>query len=234
MDQPLMLDVGLRQRQLLAVGDADHLLDQVEAGDQFGDRVFHLQAGVHFEEVELLGGAGDDEFDGTGRFVIHRTGQGHGLLAHRLAHLGIDEGARRLFDDLLVTTLDRAVALVQVHVVAVGVAEHLDFDVARFQHVLFDEDAVVTEGVAGFVDAGREAFVRFGVVVGHTQALAAAAGGGLDHHRIADALGDLDGFVRTGDGVVVARDGIDLGFDGELLGLDLVAHLGRPSSASGR
>jgi hypothetical protein len=86
------LHVGLGERQLFAVGDADHLLDQVEAGDQFGDRVFHLQTGVHLEEVELLGRAGDHELDGTGRFVVDGTGQGHGLLAHGLAHLGVDEG----------------------------------------------------------------------------------------------------------------------------------------------
>jgi hypothetical protein len=107
-----------------------------------------------------------------------------------------------------VTALDGAVALVQVYVVAVGVAQHLDLDVARLEHVLLDEDAVVAEGVAGLVDAGGEAFVGFGVVVGHAQALAAAAGGGLDHHRIAD-LGDLDGFVGAGDGIVVAGDGVD-------------------------
>jgi hypothetical protein len=68
--------------------------------------------------------------------------------------------------------------------------------------------------------------VGFGVVVGHAQALAAAAGGGLDHHRIADLLGDLDGCIGTVDGIVVAGDGVDAGFDGELLGLDLVTHLG--------
>jgi hypothetical protein len=67
--------------------------------------------------------------------------------------------------------------------------------------------------------------VGFGVVVGNPQALAAAAGGGLDHHRIADLLGDLDGCIGTVDGIVVAGDGV-AGFDGELLGLDLVTHLG--------
>ena len=39
--------VILRQRQLLTRGDADHLLDQVDAGDQFGDRMLDLQTGVH-------------------------------------------------------------------------------------------------------------------------------------------------------------------------------------------
>ena len=52
--QPLQLDVLLREGQLLAGGDADHLLDQVEAGDQLGDRVLDLQARVHLQEVEGL------------------------------------------------------------------------------------------------------------------------------------------------------------------------------------
>ena len=219
-------DVGLGQRQLLAVGDADHLLDEVQPGDELGDRVLDLQAGVHLEEVELLGRAADHELDRAGRLVVHRARQGHGLLAHGLAHRGVDEGAGRLLDDLLVTALDGAVALVEVHVVAVPVAEDLDLDVARLEHVLLDEDAVVAEGVAGFVHARREAFVRLLVVEGHAQALAATAGRGLDHHRVADLLRDLDRLVGARNGVVVAGDGVHASGDRELLGLDLVAHLG--------
>jgi hypothetical protein len=53
-DRPaLELDVVLGEGQLLAGGDADHLLDQVEPGDVFGDRMLHLQAGVHLQEVEV-------------------------------------------------------------------------------------------------------------------------------------------------------------------------------------
>ena len=44
----------LRERQLLARRDADHLLDQIDAGDRLGHRVLDLEAGVHFEEVEAL------------------------------------------------------------------------------------------------------------------------------------------------------------------------------------
>jgi hypothetical protein len=44
----------------------------------------------------------------------------------------------------------------------------------------------------------------FLVVEGHAQALAAAAGGGLDHHRVADALRDLHRALRAFDRVVVA------------------------------
>ena len=48
-------DVVLRERQLLPRGDADLQLDQVEAGDHLGDRMFDLQAGVHLHEEELVG-----------------------------------------------------------------------------------------------------------------------------------------------------------------------------------
>ena len=53
---------------------------------------------------------------------------------------------------------------------------------------------------------------------------AAAAGRGLDHHRIADALGNLDGVGCVVDLADVARHHRDAGLGGELLRLDLVAH----------
>ena len=68
-------DVVLRDRQLLACGDAHLQFDQVDAGDHFGDRVFDLQAGVHLHEEELVGPVGgDDELDGAGAGVVDAAG----------------------------------------------------------------------------------------------------------------------------------------------------------------
>ncbi|BCH21514.1 hypothetical protein MesoLjLb_12990 [Mesorhizobium sp. L-8-3] len=39
--------VPLLNRRLLAGRDVDHLLDEIDAGDEFGRRMLHLQAGVH-------------------------------------------------------------------------------------------------------------------------------------------------------------------------------------------
>ena len=47
-------DVALAERQLLAGGDADLLLDDVDAGDELGDRVLDLHPRVHLDEVELV------------------------------------------------------------------------------------------------------------------------------------------------------------------------------------
>jgi hypothetical protein len=62
--------------------------------------------------------------------------------------------------------------------------------------------------------------------IGDAHALAAAAGRGLDHHRIADLVGDLDGLLGVGDLAEVAGHGRHLGLGGRLLALDLVAHGG--------
>ena len=55
-------------------------------------------------------------------------------------------------------------------------------------------------------------------------ALAAAAGGGLDHHRIADLVGDAHRLRRVLDHAEMARHRRHLGGGGEFLRFDLVAH----------
>ncbi len=115
------LHLRLRDGQLFICCNADHLLDQVDAGDQLGDRMLHLQAGIHLQEIEAAVRA-DDELHRAGTVVIHRLGQGDGLLAHRLARLLVEERARRFFDHFLVPALDRAFAFAQIDHVAVLVA----------------------------------------------------------------------------------------------------------------
>ena len=52
-DRPAVeLDVALLERELLAGRDADHLLDEIDAGDELGHRVLDLQPRVHFQEIE--------------------------------------------------------------------------------------------------------------------------------------------------------------------------------------
>ncbi|WP_343390817.1 hypothetical protein [Candidatus Amarobacter glycogenicus] len=50
---PGELHVLLLQRQRFAGGDAELEFDQVQAGDHLCDRVFDLEPGVHFEEIDV-------------------------------------------------------------------------------------------------------------------------------------------------------------------------------------
>src|SRR5208283_3413879 len=226
LDRPaLAADLLLSERKRFAGGDADHELDKVQPGDQLGNRVLDLESRVHLQEEEALVLA-DDELDGAGGLVAHGPGEGDGLLAHGSAGRLIEKWAGGLFDDLLVPSLDRALAFPKINHLAVRVAEHLDLDVPGLLDKLLDEDPVVAEGVLSLGPARCEALGRFLVAPGNAQAATAAAGRGLDHHRIADLAGDLHGVRGHLDRIVVAGDRVHAGIAGELLGGDLVAHRG--------
>ena len=76
----------LRQGQRLACGDAQLPLHQIQAGDRFGDRMFHLQTGVHLHEEEVHAALGllDDELHCACTQVIHCLGRCHRRCAHAL------------------------------------------------------------------------------------------------------------------------------------------------------
>ena len=80
-----------RQGERLPGGDAQLLLDEVDAHHQLGDGVLYLQARVHLHEEE---GArirfGDKEFDGAGSAIVHAPRHGAGGLAHRSARSRIE------------------------------------------------------------------------------------------------------------------------------------------------
>ena len=95
---------------------------------------------------------------------------------------------RRLFDDLLVAPLHGAVTLAQVDGVTVLVGQHLDLDVARVLQELFHVHGRVAKGRARFRLGHLHRVHQRRLGVHHTHAAPAAAAGGLDDHRIADAL----------------------------------------------
>ena len=98
--------------QRCALGDGELQLDEVEPGDELGDRVLDLQPGVHLEEPEPPVRV-EQELDGAGPDVADGRGGGDRGVGHPPAQVGVDGGRRRLLDDLLVAALDRALPLVQ-------------------------------------------------------------------------------------------------------------------------
>ena len=147
------LELVLAQGQRLATGHAQLPLHQVLPGDGFGHRMLHLQAGVHLHEEKghrAIGLLLHDEFHRARAHVVHSAGGGHSGLTHLPAKLRRHAGRGRFFQHLLVAPLHRAVALEQVHVVALGVAKDLNLDVARALHVLFDQHGVIAKAVDRF------------------------------------------------------------------------------------
>ena len=130
--------------QLFTGGDADHLFNKIKTGDQFGHRMFNLQAGIHFQKIEIAFGI-DNKFNRSGTVIINRHCQPNGLLAHGLAGAGVQKRRWGFFDHLLIAPLDRAFAFVQMDAMAMLVSQHLNFNMPRAGDKFFNKYPVVAK-----------------------------------------------------------------------------------------
>ena len=217
-----MLDGILGERQRLARRDADLLGDEVEAGDLLGDAVLDLQPRVHLEEVELA--VLEEHLDGAGVQVAARDRDLHRRLTHRAARRVGDGGRGRLFDQLLVPALRRAVAIAEVDGVAVRVAEDLELDVTRPRQVPLHVALGPPEVRLRLALCRLE---RAGGALGvgdHFHAAPAAAVRGLDRDRVAVLGTEVEDLLHVGDRLGGARYRRDLRFLRGDARRDLVAH----------
>ena len=189
----LLLGVGQGQPR----GDADLLPHQVHPGDEFSDRVLHLDPGVHLDEIEVAVGV-QHELDGAGVLVVGRFGGGHGGRAHLLPQLGGQGAGGRLLQHLLVAALDGAVPLPQLDHMAHLVGHDLELDVLGVEDQLFQVHLAAAKAghrlAAGLLKEGDQ-------LVGLKDAAhpaPAAAGRGLDEDRIADGIGQGLGLFGGG------------------------------------
>ena len=125
-----------RQPELLA--------DDVEPRHQLRDAMLDLEPGVDLEELEGAVGAAQ-ELGGRG---VLETGRGRDPDRHRVEVAALvrrQPGRRRFLDQLLVTPLERAVALADGHHPPRGIAQQLDLDVAGRDDLALEIDRPVTE-----------------------------------------------------------------------------------------
>ena len=143
----------LPQVQLLALGDAELLADQVQPRGLLRDRVLDLQPGVDLQERDqpVLT---DEELDGARAVVAGLLADRLGGVVDRRPLLVGQERRGRLLDELLEPPLQRAVPGADDDDVAVGVGEHLRLDVARLVQVALDEALPAAERGDGLADRG--------------------------------------------------------------------------------
>lgn len=222
---PVEAHVRLVDAERLAGGDAQLGGDEVDARHLLGDGVLDLQPRVHLHERELVRiVCRHDELDGASAAVID-TASG---LDRRLCELGAQLVAEvwrgRLLDDLLVSPLQRALALAEVDDGAVAVGDDLYLDMAGSGDQPLEEESVIAERCLRLAPRGRE---RLGEVLARrdgVHALAAAACRGLHKHGEGQVGGAREKLVvretRFGD----ARHDRDAPLRHALAGADLVAH----------
>ena len=221
----LIRQTDVRAAEGIALGDEDLGPDQVDARHHLRDGVLHLNAGVHLNEVVIAIGV-HQELHGAGANVAHAFRDLHGVGAELLPGLLRDGPGGGHLHHLLVAALQGAVPLPQVHHAAVLVAQDLDLDVLGFHDELLDEDVVVAEGLLGLALHQLKGGLHLLGRVAAAHAPAAAATGGLQDHREAEAHGLLQRLVPVPQRLGAAGDDGHPAADGDLLGGQLVAHPG--------
>ncbi len=91
------------------------------------------------------------ELDGPGVDIARRAGDRHRRPAHFGAELVVEDGRRRLLEDLLVPTLDRALAFAEVDDPALLIGEDLKLDVAGILDEFLEIEGRIAKGLLGFV-----------------------------------------------------------------------------------
>ncbi len=151
--------------------------------------MLHLQAGIHFQKIELT--ALIQELHGTRARVTDAGGGAHGCRAHRRPRGIIQTRGRCLFDQLLMTTLHRAVAFMQMHAVAMVVGKHLDLHMPGLGQVFLQQHARVTKRRPGFALHRRQGLLEFHLGMDHPQAATTPTGNGFQQHRITGLISRL-------------------------------------------
>ena len=93
----------LHKRHPLPGSDPDLFVDKINAVDGLGDRMLHLQPGVHLDEMELS--VLMEELDGSCAGVGHRRDRIRAFGADFAAGSFIDARARCFLEQLLVAAL---------------------------------------------------------------------------------------------------------------------------------
>ena len=172
-----------------AGGDADLFEDQVDVGDHLGHRMLDLDARVHLDEVELA--VLVEELDGADAEIVELA---HGLgdgLADLVARGGIERrrgASSSTFWWRRCSEQSRSPRWMALPLPSPSTWISMW---RGFCEIFLDIDRVVAERGLGFGARGRRARVASRLrCVRDLHAASAAAGRGLDQHRIADLVGD--------------------------------------------
>ena len=183
----MQFNIGLLERQRFTRGDTNLSLDQIDTGDHFGYWMFNLDARVDFDEVKITFLV-DNKLNRPGVLVTHFDNQPLRRFTNRLARLLWKKRGWTLFNQLLMATLNRAIAFVQMARVAVQVRNHLNFNVTWTINESLQVNACIAKRGLGFCLSLLQSDSQGLLVGSDSHSLATTACSGFDQHRVTDFL----------------------------------------------
>src|SRR5262245_37593895 len=138
-------DVLLAVRQLPAGSNQNLITNDIDPRNALRHRMLHLDASVHFHEVELLVLI-NKELERADVGITDRLNGSNDLLPNFYAELRRHDDGRRFLNEFLMTPLYRTFPFAEMDNVAMLVSHDLEFDMACLFNVLLDIAVRYTEG----------------------------------------------------------------------------------------
>ena len=190
------LDIILFVRQRISGGNSYHIAHQVNPRALFRHRMFHLQAGIHFQEVEVLVFV-HHKLQRPGTIITDSLASFHRHFQHLLPSLFLHKRRRTFLYHLLVTTLDRTFTFVQMDYIPILISHYLHLDMVRILYVLFNINGIIAKRRSRFGLGQAES--RFHFLFGTYQAhpLSPATSKRFQHNGITYLIGYFLYFINT-------------------------------------
>ena len=142
----------------------------------------------------------------------------------RFAALVVEDEGRGLFDQFLVSSLQRTVTLAQMHDISVLIGQNLYFDMARVFDEFFHIHRTVTKSTQCFGRGGKKSIFHFIFTLYFTHTASAAAGCRFNDHRISHLIGKLSCLFNRFNRTVTAGNDRHTRLFHNIFGFGFVAH----------
>ena len=177
--------------EFVPLRDQNLSLDEVDTGDNFGDRMFHLDSWIDFDEIPLLRIHVVQKLHRAGVAIIRFACQPHCCIAQFRADARWQIRGRCNLNDFFMPQLHRTIALVKMQQIAMMIGENLDFQMPRPRQIFLQENGSVAKRRLGFTLRFLQSRRELRFIVNHAHSAPAAAHGGLHDYRVPDILGNL-------------------------------------------
>ena len=217
-------DAVLGQAELLQSSTSSDLnlsSNNIDASDFLSNGVFDLDTRVDFNEVVAVLLV-DQELGSTGVAVVDGLSQLHGIGKDTITDINRQTLCGGDLNDLLVTTLNRAVTLEEVNNVSVVVTQQLDLNMLGLVEEALDEDCAVPERRASFRGSTLKRVPQISLATDNAHTTATTTKGSLDNNGEAIRVSEGLDFLIAFDRALGTGDNGDIGLDSHPTGRDLV------------
>ena len=143
------LDIFLPVRQTIAGSYQYHVAYQIDPGTLFRHRMFHLQAGIHFQKIKILVFI-HHELQRSGTVIINPLTGFHCNLQHLGTCFGIHKRRRRFFNYFLIASLNGTFPFIKMNYISIFISQYLHFNVMGILDIFFNINSIVAKRRSGF------------------------------------------------------------------------------------